>query len=233
LRQKRRLAHVIVSRYCDHLPLHPQSRICARAGVTIDRSVMAGWVGSADRTSEHAHTLLKGCRGHLHADGYTGFGGLYEVDPKTGAPAPLKEVACWAHARRKIYDAHIETKSPAAAEALDIPEVGLPRSRAAQLIPADRRVGIWPVPPSPNGVCLIWEMRRIGGPDLDTLTHTGATADAPHTPKRDGEDLSLAAAGGFMREGADGLLRGVDSVQRIWRARGLLPRSSPGLVRVL
>jgi hypothetical protein len=80
----------------------------------------AFYLYSADRTSEHAHALLKGCRGHLHADGYTGFGGLYEADPKTGAPAPLKEVACWAHARRKIYDVHVETKSPAAAEALDI-----------------------------------------------------------------------------------------------------------------
>ena len=37
------------------------------------------------------------------------------ADPKTGAPAPLTEVACWAHARRKIYDVHVETKSPAAA----------------------------------------------------------------------------------------------------------------------
>ena len=39
------LAHVIVSKYCDHPPLHRQSGIYAREGVTIDRSVMAGWVG--------------------------------------------------------------------------------------------------------------------------------------------------------------------------------------------
>jgi transposase len=181
------LAHVIVSKYCDHLPLHRQSDIYAREGVEIDRSVMAGWVGhmaalleplaeriarhvrvgraihaddttvpvldpgrgrtktgrlwtavrderpygstappaafylySADRKSERAHALLKDCRGYLHADGYAGFGGLYEADPKTGAAAPLIEVACWAHARRKIYDVHIETKSPAAAQALEM-----------------------------------------------------------------------------------------------------------------
>lgn len=71
-------------------------------------------------TAEHANALLKSCRGHLHADGYAGFGGLYDADPKTGAPAPLKEVACWAHARRKIYDVHVETKSPAAREALEM-----------------------------------------------------------------------------------------------------------------
>ena len=36
------------------------------------------------------------------------------------APASLIEVACWAHARRKIYDVHLETKSPAAAQALEM-----------------------------------------------------------------------------------------------------------------
>ena len=51
---------------------------------------------------------------------YAGFAGLYEADPQTGAPAPLTEVACWAHARRKIYDVHVETKSPAAAQALEM-----------------------------------------------------------------------------------------------------------------
>ena len=39
------LAHILVSKYCDHLPLHRQSDIYARSGVEIDRSVMAGWVG--------------------------------------------------------------------------------------------------------------------------------------------------------------------------------------------
>ena len=70
--------------------------------------------------SEHAHALLKGCRGHLHADAYAGFAALYEANAQTGASAPLTEVACWAHARRKIYDVHVETKSPAAAQALEM-----------------------------------------------------------------------------------------------------------------
>jgi len=39
------LAHVMVSKFCDHLPLHRQSRIYAREGVDIDRGTMAGWVG--------------------------------------------------------------------------------------------------------------------------------------------------------------------------------------------
>ena len=41
------LAHVLVSKYCDHLPLYRQSRIFARDGVDLDRSTLAGWVGKA------------------------------------------------------------------------------------------------------------------------------------------------------------------------------------------
>ena len=41
------LAHVLVSKYCDHLPLYRHSRIFARDGVDLDRSTLAGWVGKA------------------------------------------------------------------------------------------------------------------------------------------------------------------------------------------
>lgn len=43
------LAHVLVSKYCDHLPLYRQSGIYARSGVQIDRSTMAGWVDHSER----------------------------------------------------------------------------------------------------------------------------------------------------------------------------------------
>ena len=177
------LAHVIVSKYADALPLHRQSVIYERAGVELDRSTMADWVGSmaalidpldeaigthvrrgavlfADdttvpvlapgkgrtetgrlwvvvrdedhgaawhrrrpftathRKAEQAEALLGVCRGFLHADGYAGFNGLYEVDPKRGEPR-LVEVACWSHARRKVYDVHVETGAPLAKEALE------------------------------------------------------------------------------------------------------------------
>ncbi len=39
------LAHVVVSKFCDHLPPHRQADIYARSGVQIDRSVMAGLIG--------------------------------------------------------------------------------------------------------------------------------------------------------------------------------------------
>jgi transposase len=179
------LAHVIISKYCDHAPLYRQSGIYARDGVDIDRSTMADWVGKmafllnplaeeiarhvrageaiyaddttmpvldpgrgktktgrlwvalrdestwgsdippavfyryfADRKGIRAEELLKGCRGFLHADAYGGFNGLYVVDPITGV-APLMQVSCWAHARRKIYDIFVKTKSAAAKDLLE------------------------------------------------------------------------------------------------------------------
>ena len=41
------LAHVLVSKYADHLPLYRQSQIYAREGVDLDRSTLADWVGKS------------------------------------------------------------------------------------------------------------------------------------------------------------------------------------------
>lgn len=45
------LAHVLVSKYCDHIPLHRLARIHAREGVAFDPSTYGGWV-------EQSHALL-------------------------------------------------------------------------------------------------------------------------------------------------------------------------------
>jgi len=65
------LAHVLVSKFCDHQPLYRQSEIYARQGVEIERSTLAGWVGASsalldplvDALREH---VLAGCK--IHAD---------------------------------------------------------------------------------------------------------------------------------------------------------------------
>jgi transposase len=44
------LAHVLVSKYADHLPLYRQAEIYAREGVELDRSTLADWVGGVSRT---------------------------------------------------------------------------------------------------------------------------------------------------------------------------------------
>jgi len=41
------LAHLLVSKYCDHLPLYRQSEIYAREGLDLDRSTLCDWVGQA------------------------------------------------------------------------------------------------------------------------------------------------------------------------------------------
>ncbi len=41
------LAHVLISKYCDHIPLYRQKQIFARHGVDLNRSTLANWVGGA------------------------------------------------------------------------------------------------------------------------------------------------------------------------------------------
>ena len=172
------LAHVLVSKYCDHLPLYRQSGIYAREDVDLSRSTLAGWVGecstllqplveairrhvlagatlhaddtpvpvlapgrgrtktarlwtyvrderpahgdsapavwfaySPDRKGVHPQRHLQAFHGTLHADGYAGFGKLF-------ASEQIVESACWAHARRKLYEVHQAQGSPLAAAAL-------------------------------------------------------------------------------------------------------------------
>jgi transposase len=65
------LAHVVVAKYCDHLPLYRQSEIYAREGVELDRATLADWVGG---TSQLLAPLVEALRRHvmgaakLHAD---------------------------------------------------------------------------------------------------------------------------------------------------------------------
>src|ERR1700761_1184204 len=58
------LAHVLVSKYADHLPLYRQSEIYAREGVDLSRSTLAGWVGAA---SELLAPLVDQIRRHVMA----------------------------------------------------------------------------------------------------------------------------------------------------------------------
>jgi transposase len=65
------LAHVLVSKYCDHQPLYRQSQIYARQGVELERSTMADWVGGSSRLIEPLVEALQGYvmeAGKLHAD---------------------------------------------------------------------------------------------------------------------------------------------------------------------
>ena len=153
------LAHLIVSKFCDHLPLYRCERMLARFGVSLSRSTLCDWlaqsagllrplwellkdqvlqsrviqtddtpvrvqaqaamaahqgrlwvqVGDADhpglvyfyspnREGQWPQTFLKGYAGFLQGDAYAGYDALFA----TGA---VVEVGCWAHARRKFFEA--------------------------------------------------------------------------------------------------------------------------------
>ena len=65
------LAHVLVSKYCDHQPLYRQSEIYARQGVELERSTMADWVGGCSRLLAPLVEALRRyvtAAGKLHAD---------------------------------------------------------------------------------------------------------------------------------------------------------------------
>lgn len=53
------LAHVLVSKFSDHLPLYRQSEIYAREGVELDRSTLADWVGASARLLEPLGEVLR------------------------------------------------------------------------------------------------------------------------------------------------------------------------------
>ncbi len=177
------LAHVLVSKYLDGLPLYRLSGILGREGVEIERQTLADWVGrgawwlaplaeaigayalsqgvvwtddtpiavlapgrgrtrqgrfwvyafdpkpwdgtgppaafyrySPDRKGERPQGHLAGFEGWLHADAYAGYDALTAA--KGCTPARITHVACWAHARRRLFEVHEATKSPIAEEGL-------------------------------------------------------------------------------------------------------------------
>jgi transposase len=52
------VAHVLVAKYADHLPLYRQAQIYARQGVNLDRSTLADWVGKAAFLLRPVHARL-------------------------------------------------------------------------------------------------------------------------------------------------------------------------------
>jgi transposase len=59
------LAHLLVSKYTDHLPLYWQSEIYARDGLDLDRSTLSDWgrpgglAAAADRRGDPAARVCR------------------------------------------------------------------------------------------------------------------------------------------------------------------------------
>lgn len=66
---------------------------------------------SANRQGQHPQTHLEGFTGVLQADAYGGYDKIY-------TDGSVTEAACWAHARRKVYDLHAKKATPTTTEIL-------------------------------------------------------------------------------------------------------------------
>ncbi len=58
------VAHVLVSKYADHLPLYRQAQIYERQGIHLDRSTLADWVG---RAAFHLRPIRERILAHLRS----------------------------------------------------------------------------------------------------------------------------------------------------------------------
>ncbi len=63
------------------------------------------------RSGVHAQTFLGTWEGDLMVDDYSGYKALFRQG--------IRELGCWAHARRKFFELHAANQSPMAAEALE------------------------------------------------------------------------------------------------------------------
>jgi len=104
--------------HADETPvaeLKPSAGKTHRADVWVYRSacqplVVYDYRGS--RAGEHAREFLRGWSGTLVVDDFSGYKALF-------AGGAIREAGCWAHARRKFFEAHKLTGSALAAQALE------------------------------------------------------------------------------------------------------------------
>lgn len=95
------LAHILVSKFDDHLPLYRQAEIFARQGVEIPRSTLIDWCGQAVAVLRPLVTLIRQevtASDHLHADDTP----IQVLDPRLrqiGKPRGVKEGRIWTYLR--------------------------------------------------------------------------------------------------------------------------------------
>jgi transposase len=94
---------------------------------------------SRNRAGVHPQKHLAGWTGIMQADANDGYNALYEA---TWKPAPIKEAACWAHWRRKLFDHAKSGKAPIAVEAVRRMDEIFAWERTITGKPTDERVDV-------------------------------------------------------------------------------------------
>ena len=87
------------------------------------------------RARDGPAAFLNGYRGFLQADAYGGYDGIF-----LGSDGTIEEVACWAHARRKFYDARSNAPREANQILEWIQQLYDVEDRARDLMPVERQV---------------------------------------------------------------------------------------------
>jgi transposase len=133
--------------HADDTPVPVQARGKTRTGrlwtvVRDDRPFggpdppAAAYFYSPNRRSEHPASFLGKFAGILQADAYSGFGRLYDHGRQ---PGPMREAACWAHARRNFFKLAVE-KAPLAIEAVQRIDAILAIEREINGLTAEARI---------------------------------------------------------------------------------------------
>jgi transposase len=94
---------------------------------------------SRDRGGAHPERHLAAFAGILQADAYAGFNRLYEP---TRDPGPILEAACWAHARRKLFELAAVSQAPIATEAVRRIDELFKTEREINGQPAEQRLAV-------------------------------------------------------------------------------------------
>ena len=89
------IAHVLVSKYGDHLPLYRQSRIFERDGIDLDRSTLADWVGRATALLEPLADAI----GRHVLEGRAIFADDTPVKMQSPGAGKTRTARLWAYAR--------------------------------------------------------------------------------------------------------------------------------------
>lgn len=69
-------------------------------------------------TSDAVCAMFKGFNGYIQADAHCVYDALYRGEAVANGEKAPEEVACWSHARRKMWEAAVTVKDPLAREAL-------------------------------------------------------------------------------------------------------------------
>ena len=169
----------------------------------------AVWFGySSNRQGLHPQAHLEGFQGILQADAFAGFNKIYRE-------REVREIACMAHARRKIHDLHVNKATPTTTEALRrIGELYVKEERIRGMSSGERqRIRQQEARPlldnlkqwlrqrllklsTPGDVLIVTKLDRLGRNAMDvraTVEQLAADAIRVHCLALGGVDLTSAA----------------------------------------